>query len=166
MGHERSRLPFLNPWFDAFPMNKKTKRLLARLGCAGLAALGLILAGFLGLQALASVTGRPYFDTPSGRAKLRDIREPLLVIPPALEAHRKIHGDYPDDIADLDPSVPRVAEVDAAFRSHSALAYRPEGDEFELYLKLKMDGGLWFSSASGNWVYDAGLSEPSWTIDR
>jgi hypothetical protein len=29
-----------------------------------------------------------------------------------------------------------------------------------------MDGGLWFSSASGNWVYDAGLSEPSWTIDR
>ncbi len=143
-------------------MNKKTKRLLATFGCAGLAALGLILA----LEALARITGRPYFDTSSDRAKLRDIREPLLVVPSALEAHRRIHGNYPDDIADLDPSVPRVAEVEAAFRSHNALVYRPEGDEFELYLKLNMDGGLWFFSASGDWVYDAGLSEPSWTIDR
>jgi hypothetical protein len=163
---EERDFPSSKPTLPAVPMNKKTKRLLARFGCAGLAALGLILVGFLGLEALAGITGRPYFDTPSGRAKLRDIREPLLVIPPALEAHRKIHGDYPNDIAGLDPSVPRVAEVEAAFRNHSALVYRPERDEFELYLKLNMDGGLWFSSASGDWIYDAGLSEHSWTIDR
>jgi hypothetical protein len=148
------------------PINKKTKRLLAGFDGAGLVALGLIVAGFLGLQALASITGRPYFDTSSDRAKLREIREPLLVIPPALEAHRKIYGDYPNEIADLDPSVPRITEVEAAFRKHSALAYRPECDEFELHLKLNWDGGLWFSSNSRDWVYDAGQGDPSWTIDR
>lgn len=147
-------------------MKKKTKRLLVGFGCAGLAAFGLVLAGFLGLEALARITGRPYFDTSSDRAKLREIREPLLVVTLALEAHRKIHGEYPDDIADLDPSLPRIADVEAAFRNHGALLYRVEGDEFELFLKLNMDGGLWFLSNSGDWVYDAGLSDPSWTIDR
>ena len=142
-------------------MKKKIKPLHAVLSIAGV-----ILVGFLGLQALALVTAKPYFDTPSDRAKLRSIRTPLLVVPPALEAHRKIHGDYPKHIADLDPSVPRIAEVEAAFRSNSALVYQCEGDEYALYLKLNMDGGLWFSSTSRDWVYDAGLGDPSWSIDR
>lgn len=127
---------------------------------------GVILAAFLGLQALALVTGKPYFDTPSDRAKLRSIRTPLLVVPPALEAHRKLHADYPNHIADLDSSVPRVAEVEVAFRSNSALVYQHEGDDYTLYLKLKMDGGLWFSSTSRDWVCDAGQGDPSWNIDR
>jgi hypothetical protein len=151
----------------AVPMKKKIKPLHAVLGCAGLSVLGVILAGFLGLQALYFVTGKPYFDTPSDRAKLRTIREPLLVIPPALEAHRKIHGDYPNRIADLDSSAPRIAEVEAAFRSNTSLVYQTDGPaEYTLYMKLNWDGGLWFSSTSRDWVYDAGLGDPSWTIDR
>ena len=149
----------------AVPKNKKIKPLHAGLGCAGLLVAGIV-ASYLGTQALTSVTGRPYFDTPSDRAKLRAIREPLLVIPPEMEAHRKIHGDYPNRIADLDPSVPRIAEVEAAFRSNSALVYQHEADEYTLYLKLNMDGGLWFSSTSRDWVYDAGQGDPSWPIDR
>lgn len=146
-------------------MKKKIKPLHSVLGCAGLLVAGIV-ASFLGVQALTSVTGRPYFDIPSDRAKLRKIREPLLGVPPALEAHRKNHGDYPDHIADLDSSVPGIAEVEAAFRSNSALVYLSEGDEYTLYLKLNMDGGLWFTSTSGDWVYDAGQGDPSWTIDR
>ncbi len=149
----------------AVPKNKKIKPLHAVLGFAGLLVAGIV-ASFLAAQALTSVTGRPYFDTPSDRAKLRSIRAPLLVVPPALEAHRKINGDCPNRIADLDPSVPRIAEVEAAFRSNSALVYQHEGDEYTLYLKLNMDGGLWFSSTSRDWVYDAGLGDPSRTIDR
>lgn len=147
-------------------MKKKIKPLHAVIGCAGLSALGVILVGFLGLQVLFFVTGKPYFDTPSDRAKLRAIREPLLVIPPALEAHRKIHGDYPNHIADLDPSVPRLPEVQAAFRNTS-LVYQTDGpSEYTLYLKLNWDGGLWFPSTSRDWVYDAGQGDPSWHIDR
>jgi hypothetical protein len=142
---------------------KQILTVLARFTLASLACVGV---AFLLTRWIQPLTGKPYFDTPSDRAKLRAIREPLLVIPPALEAHRKNHGDYPDDVADLDPSVPRIAEVEAAIRSNSALEYRPEGDEFELYLKLNMDGGLWFFSASGDWIYDAGQGDPSWSIDR
>jgi hypothetical protein len=150
----------------AVPMKKKIKPLHAVLGCAGLGVLGVILAGFLGLQALFFVTGKPYFDTPSDRAKLREIRDPLLVVPLALEAHHRLHGDYPKNIAGLDPSVPRLPEVQVAFRNTS-LVYQTDGPaEYTLYMKLNWDGGLWFSSTSRDWVYDAGLGDPSWTIDR
>jgi hypothetical protein len=149
----------------AVPMKKKIKPLHAALGCGGLLVAGIV-ASLLAVQALSSVFGKIYWDTPSDRAKLRSIREPVLPIPPALEAHRKIHGDYPKHIADLDPSVPRIAEVEAAFRSNSALVYQYEGDEYALYIKLNWDGGLWFSSTSRDWVYDAGLGAPSWSIDR
>lgn len=146
-------------------MKKKIKPLHAAFGCGGLLIAG-IAASLLAVQALSSVFGNIYWDTPSDRAKLRSIREPFLPIPPALEVHRKIHGDYPNQITDLDPSVPRLPEVQAAFRN-SGLVYQTDGpSEYTLYLKLNWDGGLVFTSTTSDWVYDGGQGDPSWTIDR
>jgi hypothetical protein len=145
-------------------MKKKIKPLHAVLGCGGLLVAGIV-ASLLAVQALSSVFGKIYWDTPSDRAKLRSIREPFLPIPPALEAHRKIHGDYPNRIANLDPSVPRIAEVEAAFRSNTSLVYQTDGpSEYTLYLKLNWDGGLAYSSTWPKWVFGMN-GDTEWPID-
>jgi hypothetical protein len=149
--------------FAATPMKKKIKPLHAVLGCAGLSVLGVILAGFLGLQALYLVTGKPYFDTPPDRAKLRAIREPYRHIPAALEAHRVAHGTYPRTKADFDPAVPGGPDAAAILRG-GKLYYSSDGAGYSIHLKLNWDGGLSYSSMRPHWVFGM-QGDPDWPID-
>lgn len=144
-------------------MKKKIKPLHAVLGCAGLSVIGVILAGFLGLQALYLVTGKPYTDTPSDRAKLREIRAPYLHVPAALEAHRTAHGTYPRTKDDLDSSVPGGPSAVAIFRK-GKLGYSSDGASYSIYLKLNWDGGLSYSSTRPKWVFGMN-GDTEWLID-
>ena len=59
-GRWKIAISLLEPPTAAAPMKKKIKPLRAALGCAGLSVLGVILLGFLGLQALFFVTGKTH----------------------------------------------------------------------------------------------------------
>ncbi len=144
-------------------MKKKIKPLHAVLGCAGLSVLGVILAGFLGLQALFLVTGKSYSDTPADRAKLRAIREPYLHVPAALEAHRAAHGTYPRATDDFDSSVPGGSAAAAIFRKEK-LGYSSDEASYSIYLKLNWDGGLAYSSTQPKWVFGMN-GDTEWPID-
>lgn len=144
-------------------MKKKIKPLHAVLGCAGLSVLGVVLAGFLGLQARSLVTGKPYSDTPSDRAKLRAIRDPYLHVPAALEEHRAAHGTYPHTEADFDSSVPGGPATAAIFRKRKP-GYSSDGAGYSIYLKLNWDGGLAYSSTRPKWVFGRN-GDTEWPID-
>lgn len=144
-------------------MKKKIKPLHVVLGCAGLAVLGVVLAGILGLQALFLVTGKPYSDTPGDRAKLRAIRDPYLHVPAALEARRAAHGTYPRDRDDFDSSVTGGSAAAAIFRE-GKLGYSSDGASYSIYLKLNWDGGLAYSSTRPKWVFGMN-GDTEWPID-
>lgn len=144
-------------------MKKRIKPLHAVLGCAGLSVLGVIVAGFVGLQALFLITGKPYSDTPSDRAKLRAIRDPYLHVPAALEAHRAVHGTYPRTKNDFDSSVPGGPAVAAIFRK-GKLGYSSDGSSYTIDLKLNWDGGLSYSRSRPKWVFGMN-GDSEWPID-
>jgi hypothetical protein len=144
-------------------MKKKIKPLHAVIGCAGLSVLGVILVGFLGLQALFFITGKPYSDTPADRSRLRAIRDPYLHVPASLEAHRAAHGTYPRAKDDFDSSVPEGTAVASIFRK-GKLGYSSDGTSYTIYLKLNWDGGLSYSSTRPKWVFGMN-GDTEWPID-
>lgn len=145
-------------------MKRKLKTSHVLFGCAGFVLLAIPVVGFLAWQGLTLVTGKPYFDTPRDRAKLREIRDPYRDVPSALEAHRAAHGSYPKDAASLDHTVAGGLEASGILRK-GQLGYSGEPTAYCIYLKLNWDGGLVYESNRREWVYDPGNGDPSWKID-
>lgn len=146
-------------------MKRKLKTSQIVVGCAGLFLLGVIVAGFLAYQGITLVAGKPYFNTPRDKAKLRTIRDPYRDVPAALEAHRTAHGRYPEEGSGIDVSVPGGSNAAEIFRKGPLRYSSGEPSTYSIYLKLNWDGGLVYSSFRPEWVYDPGTGDPSWKID-
>ena len=96
---------------------------------------------------------RDYDNTPSDRAALQRICDPVRDVPSAIEAHKTAHGSYPLTIADLDMALSKSAAAVSALKSSNGFVYSSSGETFSIYKKLNWDGGVSFSSSNPKWLY-------------
>ena len=126
------------------------------LGCSigalvGIGSLLVAVALFV-VFGISMVTGA-YFNNPWDRAKLRAMCDPLKDVPGVLADHHAKHGEYPESIQDLDPSLPGATDAVSAFASNSSFIYSRHRTGYDIYRKLNWDGGIRYSSWDPYWKY-------------
>lgn len=135
------------------------------LGCVFVIIFAAPLAYYGLTRWLYPMTGEPYFNNASDRAKLRliaAIYDPVIV---ALGEHHASHGTFPGDLAELHASTEGTQQARAVLAGQShTVYYQVNEGEFMLHVKLNWDGGLNYSSGVRHWRYDPGNGDPDWSI--
>lgn len=85
----------------------------------------------------------------------------------AIDVYRKRTGAYPGKVNDLAAGILPAHYLDECFGLGLATPqwqYLPEPSEYQLYMKLGWDAGLFYHSGSQTWEYDPGDGSGSWPI--
>ncbi|MES2596434.1 MAG: hypothetical protein V4662_13900 [Verrucomicrobiota bacterium] len=133
----------------------------------GSLALNIVAAVFLLSMFMERIGGKRY--DPSKAQDLGELRRIIYSVKPlqvAVEKYRQQHRAYPDelDVLTKEPdekhyleamqsTVPRVSSV------------RPEGNGYQIYIKLGWDPGLFYYSAENEWIYDPGDGSDTTVIE-